>query len=222
MEPNGAQGVSNNSATSERHALIAALPHPGTFPGQTDAPKQIPEALSRANRIEHRIDCEIGHPNSAISVGSLKPFVGLLPVIQSGIDLYDAVRRNNLGSTSLSQALLPFRSIPQLTLQSAARRRSSSPRFSEITPPSPSRPNRVPALVRSPVSRAPFQKSLTLASLAAFISAPHATSATRWVEPQPISSRRTPCARWSEQGNYLLGDSCTPLGAPESGTKVFS
>ena len=77
VEPNTAQGVSGNSATSERYALIAASLHRRTFPGQTDAPKQTPEALFRANRIEHRIDGEIGHPNSAISVGSLKPFVGL-------------------------------------------------------------------------------------------------------------------------------------------------
>jgi len=53
VEPNTAQGVSGNSATSERYALIAASLHRRTFPGQTDAPKQTPEALFRANRIEH-------------------------------------------------------------------------------------------------------------------------------------------------------------------------
>src|SRR5580700_9424805 len=87
--------------------------------------------------------------------------------------------RGSLGSTSFHLALLLFRSIPQPTPQLAAPRRSSSPPFSGTTPPSPSPPNRVPALVRSPVSPPPFQKSLTLASSAASISAPHATSATR-------------------------------------------
>src|SRR4029077_12615128 len=77
----------------------------------------------------------------------------------------------SLGSTSFHSALLPFRSIPQPTPQLAAPRRSSSAPLSETTPPSPLPPNRVLALVRSLVSPAPFQKSLTLGSSAASISA---------------------------------------------------
>jgi hypothetical protein len=76
----------------------------------------------------------------------------------------------------------------------AAPRRSSSPPLSETTPPLPLHPNRVPALVRSPVSQAPFQKSPTLASLAASISALPATLATPWVGTWRISSRGTRCA----------------------------
>src|SRR5271156_4051137 len=75
----------------------------------------------------------------------------------------------SLGSTSFHPALLPFRSIPQPTPQLVAPRRSSSPPLSERTPPSPLPPNPVPALVRSPVSPVPFQRSPTLASLAASI-----------------------------------------------------
>src|SRR5580658_173654 len=85
----------------------------------------------------------------------------------------------NLGSTSSNPALPPFRNIPPPTPQSAAPRRSSSPPFSETTPPSPSHPSPVPALVRSPVSPAPFWKSLTLGSSAVSISALHASLATR-------------------------------------------
>ena len=99
-----------------------------------------------------------------------------------------------LGWTSSNPALLPFRSIPQPTPRSAARRRSSSPPFLGTTPPSPSSPNRVRGLVRSPVSLAPLQKSLTLVSSAASISALPASSATRWEARSRTMYRGTPCA----------------------------
>jgi hypothetical protein len=68
------------------------------------------------------------------------------------------------------------------------------PPFSGTTPPSPSSPNRVRGLVRSPVSLAPLQKSLTFVSSAASISAPPASSATRWEARSRTMYRGTPCA----------------------------
>ena len=59
---------------------------------QTDAAKQIPEAGFRANRIKHRIHGEIRHPDSTTTIGSLKPLVGLVFIIQSGVDLCHTVR----------------------------------------------------------------------------------------------------------------------------------
>jgi hypothetical protein len=61
---------------------------------QTNAAKQILEALFRANRIKHWIHGEIRHPDSTITIGSLKPLVRLLFIIQSGVNLGHTVRRN--------------------------------------------------------------------------------------------------------------------------------
>lgn len=61
---------------------------------EADAVKQIPGALFRAYRIKHWIHGEIRHPDSTITIGSLKPFVRLLFIIESGVDLCDAVWRN--------------------------------------------------------------------------------------------------------------------------------
>src|SRR5258708_27428354 len=114
-----------------------------------------------------------GIPNTATASG------GRLPRSDKALLRPTPPPHGSLGWTSSNPALLPFRSIPQPTPRSAARRRSSSAPFSGTTPPSPLHPHRLRVLVPSPVSPAPFQKSLTLASSAASTSAPPASSATR-------------------------------------------
>src|SRR5215469_12369254 len=75
---------SKSPATISRRTLKRDL-GPWLDQRQTDAAKQIAEALFRANRIKHRIDGEIRHPDSTVTIGSLKPLVGLLLIIQSGV-----------------------------------------------------------------------------------------------------------------------------------------
>ncbi len=58
---------------------------------EADSAEQIPKALFRANRIEHGIDREIGHPHRVIAIRNLKPCVRLLVFIQRRVDLGDAV-----------------------------------------------------------------------------------------------------------------------------------
>jgi len=117
-----------------------------------------------------------------------------------------------------------FRCIPQPTPRSAARRRLSSPPFSGTTPPTPSPPNRVRGLVRSPVSPAPLQKSLTLVSSAASISALPVPSATHWEARSQTMYRGTPCAaRW--RMNRAIMHWATPVrrfwGRLRAGRKIF-